>query len=60
MTMGRNSALHIHFSYLLGDRALSQYNSCTQMMGLKKLFCDTGEDLTLHIHCSGLLETALS
>ena len=52
--------LHVH-SGLLGDKALSQYNSFIGKMVLKRLcISDTGEHC-LYVHCSGLLgDRALS
>ena len=49
-------ALHIHCLGLLGDRALSHYDSLSGKMVLKRpSISDTGKALAVHIHCLGLL-----
>ena len=53
MTPQKASALHIHCSGLLGDRALSQYDIFSSKMVLKRPFLsDPGEASVLHVHCS--------
>ena len=53
---GEDSALHVHCSDLMGERALwGWYSSFTLKMVLKWLFIsDTWEEI-LHVHCSGPL-----
>ena len=53
---------HVNSLGLPEDRALSQCNSFTQKIVMKRPYVtDTGEDFALYVHCLGLLgDTAIS
>ena len=58
---GEDPALNIHYSDLLGDRALSQYVSFTCKMVLKRPFIGyTGEDCTFIVQVSWETELSMS